>query len=167
MRLEIFNPSGVFETIQTTSSGSHIVGVADNSDAATGDIGEVIPAALAQGSLITLTTNTPANVTSIILTPGDWEITGVVDYLPAATTTVISLQQASSTTTANFDGTQDADSVSALCGGVPNSQMRLPIPTRRIQVSGPASVTVYLVTRAIFGTSTLKAWGSINARRMR
>lgn len=124
------------------------------------------------GNITNMSTMDNLNVTGavfipIVLTPGDWDVTGVADFLCSAGTTVTSLQCASSTTNGDFDGTQDADAVYQHAGANLSGQERIPIPTRRIQITDPASQIIYLVVRAIFGTSTAFAWGSIRARRVR
>lgn len=56
----------------------NIRGASTNSTPPTGYVGEVISSVIPFASAISLTTNTPANITSITLTPGDWDLWGNV-----------------------------------------------------------------------------------------
>src|SRR5690349_16625741 len=65
-----------------------LAGTATNDDAAAGKIGEYIESEVLSGSAVSLTTNTAANITSISLTAGDWDVWGAAVYqLGSGTTT--------------------------------------------------------------------------------
>lgn len=59
--------------ILTTGGKSNILGIVDGSNAPAGDIGEEITSG-ASPVIVAFSTLTNTNVTSITLTPGDWEI---------------------------------------------------------------------------------------------
>ena len=64
-----------------TITNPAIIGTTTNDDAAAGKIGEYQSAGIGFGSAISLTTATPANVTSISLTAGDWDVSGVIYFV--------------------------------------------------------------------------------------
>jgi hypothetical protein len=141
-----------------------VQGTATNDNAAAGYIGEYISSVVAIGSAIALATNTAATITSISLSPGDWDVFGDIDFHPAATTAStyyiggISLINATLGTTE----TTVASPFAIATTGVDASQT---IPVIRISVA--VQTTVYLVTTAGFTVSTMIAYGSLKARRMR
>ena len=147
------------------SSAYPTVGTITNDNAPAGAVGEYITATLASGSAVALTTAVTANVTSISLTPGDWDVAGIVDYTPGATTSISSWAQGSSTTTAVL-GPQDSFSKTALAAEVPTAvSYGEVIPTVRYSLA--VTTTIFLVTQAAFTLSTLSAYGTIRARRVR
>lgn len=127
-------------------------------------IGQFISASLANGSAITLTTNVPASVTSIALTTGDWDVTGNVDFLPGASTSVTNFLYGVSSTAAAF-GTQETSGSLYLAANVPGANViSFACPTVRFNIT--STTTIYLVAQAAFTASTLKAYGVIRARRV-
>src|SRR5579863_4104971 len=79
-----------------------ILGTSGTAAAAAGSVGEIIRSTIPSGSAVALTTATPANVTSVALTPGDWDVWGVVDFNPAGTTSITQLISSMSLTTATL-----------------------------------------------------------------
>lgn len=142
-----------------------IAGVADNSLASAAQVGEEIASTIAVGSAVSLTSATAKTVTSISLTAGDWQIDGTVDYHPGTLTTASYLCSGSSTTTDALDAqdTFAADPFAVAAGlGIDPA---IPIPLRRVHLA--TTTTIYLVAKAAFATSTMTAYGTIHARRVR
>ncbi|PTB28843.1 hypothetical protein C9I56_11170 [Paraburkholderia caribensis] len=107
-----------------------------------------------------LTSGTTANVASLPLAAGTWDVSGTVVFNPAAATileTIIAGVSSSSATLSTPDTYQEQQL--ALSG---NSPFNLLAPTTRIVLANAA--TVYLVAQATFTTSTLSADGYIQAR---
>lgn len=152
------------KTIATT--GNTISGTVAADDAVAGTIGEVLSGTIATGSSVSLTTNTAATVTSVSLTAGDWDCTGVVDYTPGATTSITMLQQGISTTDATI-GAQDTFTLWATAANVPTAANDPAWATPVVRVNVGGTTTTYLVAKATFTVSTLKAYGSIRCRRVR
>lgn len=141
-------------------------GTATNDSAATGQVGEFVSNAIGSGSAISLTTSTPANITSISLTAGDWDVWGNIAFSPGATTTVSNLIASIGTTSASVGGfSQAASQLPFPASFVPNLVISVLPPAQRLSLS--ATTTVYLVANSSFATSTLSAYGSLNARRRR
>lgn len=145
----------------------NIVGVTTNSNAATGSVGEYVVANVAVASAVSLTTDMAANVTSISLTAGDWDVRGQIGFTPAATTTTTQFIAALSRTTAALPADASDDTQSETISNEPstaNQSNVLPLATARMSLSG--TTIVYLVARSTFGISTNKAYGWISARRI-
>src|SRR5690348_13475523 len=68
-----------------------LVGTATNDNAAAGQIGEVISSTVLIADKVPLANGTPKTITSIILTPGDWDVWGNVAWVSDTTTTATSL----------------------------------------------------------------------------
>jgi hypothetical protein len=164
--------SGAFTTISATGTitpnqTSGIVGTTTNNNANAGSIGEYISSTILVGSAVSLTSGTPANVTSISLTAGDWDVWGTIATSPAGTTTQSVIQGCISTTSATFPAApgNGAWALLPFNTGSAGQPIVLPLGTGRISVS--TTTTVYLVIQSTFGVSTDTGYGFIGARRRR
>jgi hypothetical protein len=140
-----------------------IVGTTAAGNATAGNLGEYVPSLIASGSAVSLTTATAANVTSISLTAGDWDVGGNVNFTET-TSTVTARSAGISTTTA----TLPTDGSEAYCGvqSTLTSEINtISLPRKRINVS--STTTVYLVGSATFSAGTCAGFGTITARRVR
>lgn len=148
-----------------TITTPNVVGTNTNNNAAAGSVGEFVSSQVLSGSAVALANATAANVTSISLTAGDWDVYGVVQSAPAGTTTMTQLVGAVTTTSATFTlpGSPGRFShpYSTAAGVAPGGATG---PTR---LSLGATTTVYLVAQATFAVSTCAAYGFIGARRIR
>ena len=158
--------TGAFTTLSTTglytpSSTVGIKGTTAGDNAQAGSLGEFITAT---GSSVALTTTTPANVTSISLTAGDWDVTGTMLFSPAGTTTTSLLQASINTTSATVSSNfyQNTYDPEARAAGIGLTQT---LPTVRMNLA--ATTTIYLVGLANFAVSTMAASGYLRARRVR
>ncbi len=160
--------AGKFTTLQATSaitpsSTAGIVGTTTNDNANAGSIGEY---ATNSTSGTSLTTATAANATSVSLTAGDWDVSGVIRFNPGGSSTISNFTVGISTTSATF-------------GTIPNTVQALLIPftgasgqnhaiaTPTVRISVASTTTVYLVALCSFSASTMTADGFIRARRVR
>lgn len=140
-------------------------GTTTNDNALAGNPGEYIESVIVSGSAVSLTTSTAANVTSISLTAGDWDVVGNVLFVTTATTSITQAAASINNVSATMDTISFAQStVPAMVPGV-DTPFALAPNTRRYSLS--ATTTVYLVARAFFTASTLTAYGKISARRVR
>src|SRR5574337_1898836 len=87
---------------QAQPVSADILGTTTNDDAAAGYIGEVISSNIAVGSAVSLSSGTIANITSISLTAGDWDVYGWASSNVAGTTTITQFAAGGSTTTADL-----------------------------------------------------------------
>lgn len=115
------------------------------------------------------TTATYQNLTSIVLTTGDWDISAFFTYssnsatITAASNAIFVI----STTTASASGATEGKNISYVpqAGLLGTSLFSGAIPSYRVTVSG--TVTYYLNTQATFTVGNPQFVGSINAKRAR
>jgi hypothetical protein len=128
-------------------------------------VGEYLSAQLLLASAVSLSNGVAANVLSLALTAGDWDVSGVVAYHSATGTTIPSdVKQGFSTTSATM-GAQGTYTYDYIGLAITDDPFYL-TPTDRIQVP-PGGATIYLVSQADFTVSTLTAYGNLRARRAR
>ena len=158
---DVANPAGYQTAAQVATTPR--TGTTTNDNAAAGQIGEFISSNVPAGSAVPLTSTSPANVTAISLTAGDWDVNGNVRESIAGGTTgtylvgVISLATASLT---EVTGGYSMTGQSAL--GTPAA-----VAVGPVRVSVAATTTVYLNAQAMFAGGTMAAYGYIRARRVR
>jgi hypothetical protein len=140
-----------------------ILGVTDASNATAGNDGEFVSSLIASGSAVSLTTATAANITSISLTAGDWDVEGNIDF-SASTATVTGTSGGISTTTATVP-TDGSEVYSGVQVTLLSENDAVTLPRKRISISG--TTTVYLVGKSTFSAGSVSAFGSITARRVR
>lgn len=144
--------------------GINVSGTGTNDNAPVGYYGEYVgPALVAIGAPVSLTNNTAANVTSISLTAGDWDVTALAS-VTETTSTVTARIAGISTTSATLptDGSEGYNGVQSTLTSETNS---IPLNRKRISVSG--TTTVYLVEKVTFSAGTAGAFGALDARRVR
>lgn len=153
-----FNSSNKINT--TTQVGGTVQGGQTQAPSA-GFLGESISSANTAGTA--LTTATPANITTIALTAGVWDVSGMIQFDPGAATTntytrcSISLVSATNGTSGN-NMLQGSKAVGGSSSGV------AAVLQYRILASG--ATTVYLVADAAFSGGTLTGLGRISATRV-
>lgn len=153
-----------FDGIDTgLSSRLARAGTTTNDDAAAGDIGEYISSTVASASAVALTTSTAANVTSISLTAGDWDVSTQGYYTVSVSASDIRV--GISTTSATFPSFAAGAGSQSIISGPNFSTTALGNGPFRISLSG--TTTVFMVVFATFGAGTVSAHGTIRARRVR
>ncbi len=142
-------------------------GVTDASSASAGTVGQVISSSVDVGSAVSLTTGTPANVTSISLTAGDWDVYGSVGFSVNVLTTIGGLSAAIGTTSATLPlASSISGCVTTIGTTLTTGESQIVTPgSCQINVSG--TTTVYLVAQMTFAVNTAAAYGIIWARRRR
>lgn len=151
-----------FTAIQTTALA--ILGDVTGGNATAGQIGEYISSdASYPGGAITSTVS--ANITSISLTAGDWDVEGIVGLAPAAGTTTSQLRGWVSSTSVKANP-NELDGLINSGAAVPAAQISGG-PTGAVRFALATTTTVYLSVNATFAVSTMQAFGFIRARRVR
>lgn len=153
-------------TIPAARTNGHQNGTATNDNAAAGEIGEYISSSIPVGSAVSLTSGNPANITSVSLTAGDWDVCGNVVFQPAGGTTQSANIAWISTTSAALPtlpngGAYQQFSVAVAAG------LTVVLQTGCMRQSLSGTTTVYLSGLANFAVSTETAYGFIGARRAR
>lgn len=138
-------------------------GTTTNNNAAAGVIGEYVSSLVPIGSPQSLTTNTAANVTSITLTAGDWDVVFLAS-VTETTSTVTARTAGISATSATLptDGSEGYNGVQSVVTSETNS---IPVARTRMNLSG--TTTIYAVEKVVFSAGTAGGFGSLNARRPR
>jgi hypothetical protein len=147
-----------------------IVGVSNGSNAAAGTVGEYLSSIVLTTSAISLTSGTEANVTSISLTAGDWDVWAEGWFNAAATTTITELAVGININSTGLQGVPQDQTAVAVAGSFSAGLARAPsivIPTAPCRVSVSATTTYYLNVNSAFAVSTLAAYGKLCARRGR
>ncbi len=146
-----------------------LTGQPDNSSTTpTGKIGEFVSGAIEFDAPVSLTTNVDANVTSISLTPGDWDVWGIVYFSGGATTIVTNLVVSVSPTSATQNTGNGRWASEVYASETIFSASRVPsLALAQTRFILSATTTYYLTARASFTVSTCTAYGIIQARRRR
>lgn len=143
------------------SSTTGIIGTTTNNSAAAGSVGEIISNTVLAGSAVSLSTSMAADVTSIALTAGDWDVYGNVTAVASIALQTyyswVSLTSATAPDLALRSGRSPTTSDTVVMG----------MPTPYIQISVATTTTVYLSVATTFGSGSCAASGSIFARRAR
>lgn len=140
-----------------------LVGTTTNDNSTAGNVGEYVSALIAVGSPVSLTTATGANVTSISLTSGDWDVEGNVNF--TETTATASARSAGITTTSATIPTDGSEAYCGVQSTLTSELNTIALTRKRISISG--TTTVYLVGKATFSAGTVSGFGSLSARRVR
>lgn len=149
------------------TGGVTLLGTSTNDSAAAGYVGQIIETTVLAGAAVALTTATAADVASVALTAGDWDVWGNIVTAPAAGTTTSALDGWISSTSATKPTKPNAGAYASILGitVAANGILTLPVGMRRISVAAPT--TVYLGIECAFAVSTMGAYGYIGARRVR
>lgn len=157
-----FGAGGTIGAVGYSSTGQ-VAATATNDDAATGKVGEFLSQTVAFASRISLSSNTPANIASLSLTAGDWDVSGVVvASMTSATSTSLTLGIGTASATVGPIGTYTQLNPATTTASY---QYFYPTPTVRVSISSTS--TVYLVVNVIFSAGTIDGFGYIRARRVR
>ncbi len=142
-------------------------GVTNGVDAAAGLVGEVIMSTVLAASAVSLASGTAANVTSIALTAGDWMVSGSVAFALGGTTTVQYQTGAVHSVSATMPTYERGVSNLVEHGTTINTATPTVADISPIHVNLSAGQTWYLIARSGFGASTMTAYGTIPAVRIR
>jgi hypothetical protein len=137
-------------------------GVTDGSDAKPGEIGEFIFANRTTALSVGIATTT--DLTSITLSPGDWDVTGAVSFQGDSYTGGTDLHAWVNTVSAT-EPSGDTGGKTMIATSAAGLYNLFPIPPLR--VSSASSVTIYLSCYTNYGAGTMLVKGMVRARRMR
>jgi hypothetical protein len=140
----------------TPSQTAGIVGTTTSNSANAGSVGEFIDSAATNVTVGTSATN----LTSISLTAGDWDVSGIVQFYGGGAVTFVS--GAINTTSASFAGTSLGKSqvfgATYAAGGIGAATL----PSLRYSVS--TTTTLYLIGSL---SASQQCYGYVSARRIR
>lgn len=154
--------SGILTNCTGLPSGSGILCSNTNNNASSGQLGEFISSIIPSGSAITAPSNLQRNVTSISLTPGDWDVWGNI-YWPNTGTSCNVIAASSSLVS---DTLADLSLRSQLTsGGTLFGNTSIIVPYQRYSLS--ITTTIYLVGFIGNSSGNGTVCGAIYARRAR
>lgn len=136
-------------------------GTQTNTTPPTGFIGETVSSTVALGSAITLTNNIAANVTTISLTAGVWDIACLCQLNGTLTGTSFDV---SISTTSATGGSLGDNRITTPTVSTVNADNGISIAGYRQLLN--ATTTIYLVAIALFTVGTAKSYGRISATRV-
>lgn len=147
-----------------------LIGTATNNSAGAGGVGEYVTAnGGSSASPTSLTSVTAANLCSISLTAGDWDVefTSNFQFLNASTSYTQLIASISTTSATTDNSSADGYSATSNSGNVPGLNTIITVKAGRKRISIASTTTVYGVVNQVFSVSTLGAWGQCRARRVR
>lgn len=150
--------------IGMVASAGQLLGTNTNDAASAGNVGQFVTSFVAEGSAVSMSTGVNTNITSISLTAGDWDVSGMLLYV--GTASGISGYTICATSTTGGVGTlgQNKNSL-AFAGSIASAESGITLPP--IRVSLASTTTYYLVGSIGFSGGTATTFGSISARRVR
>jgi hypothetical protein len=141
---------------------------ATNDDATAGNLGEYAFSQIASGAAVPLVSGTIADITSIPLSPGDWDVWANVVSAPAPTTTASILRAWIHTISATDPGAPNSGAYllnqSAMGAGLAQAYS---LGMRRLSVPTGPNATAFLSIQMTFAVATMGAYGFLGARRAR
>jgi hypothetical protein len=115
-------------------------------------------------SPVSLSTGVTSNITSIVLTPGTWHVTGAVGFIITGNCTQIN--GGSSAVSANLPSTARR-LLQKYASPTINATNVGAIPSRVVAVASGTTTTLYLVAQTTFTTGTVDAFGELIAYRIK
>ena len=155
----VFNPTTVN---RGTFDGGQYQGRNTNTAPSAGMLGEAIRSAVTAGSPVTLSNGTPANLTSISLTAGIWDVSAIGCINGTLTGTLLYLDI--NTTSATLSTRYGDSQMSTPYMSTVVTYNTLTVPSYRISLA--ATTTVYAVMQCNFTVGTCTAFGRISAVRV-
>lgn len=144
-----------------TADPGHVPGIATNTNASAGEVGEIITATATTG---TLSSGTSTNVTSITLTAGDWDITAGYNAIGSSNPSVTDIWCSINTATpTNVNIAGQSFRIRGLTMTDPVASGAL----GPLRVSIASSTTYYLNTAVTYTGGSFAVTGVLRARRMR
>lgn len=149
--------TATFSGALTPSTTAGVVGTTAANNTNAGSVGEYLSAINSAGT--TMVSATPLNLTSLVLTAGDWDVTGSGQFTCSGGATIYGI--AANTTSATFPSFGQYATINGTgLGGV-----TLAIPVTRFNVS--VSTTIYGVGQQTCASGTLTGYAMLRARRIR
>lgn len=153
------------KTLWVDNGGKVVIpGRTDAGSAAAGNIGELISSTVLVGSAVALTNNTAANITSISLTAGEWDVSGVAILNPGGSTVLTSVFGWINTVSATPPTPPGSGGYAAWAGSATASIIAQCVGPRQLSLS--STTTVYLGILANFTSTAPGGYGFIRARRI-
>ena len=142
-------------------------GTATNDNACTTCAGAFLSSNVIVASAVSLTTATPKDITTLTLTAGDWDVSGMCETQPTGGAVVTGFICAIGPTLNTLNTTVSDSSAFSLDSSTQAASANLSLATDTARISLAGSATYHLVAQATFASGTVGGFGKIRARRMR
>lgn len=156
-------------TITTTGTcftTGQFPGIASNTAATSGNVGEVISTSVAVGSAVSATSGTPVSYASISLPAGDWDVWSNVVSAPAGGTTTTIAGCWVDTVNSGFPTVPNGGSYT-FAAALPGAGQNSATACGQRQYLLNTTTTIYAMCDLIFSGGTNACYGFIGARRRR
>lgn len=160
------NPTFVFAPSGASNLTNGIVGTTSANNANAGNVGEFISANAS--STTPTTSNVYQTLASISLPPGDWDVTGQLEFINGTATVATRLTALLSLINNSADTFANGGGYTLTTSLVASGTYESALNRRRINVS--TTTTVYLVGKLVYTTLSTATYGVdtfISARRIR
>lgn len=172
---DLVNPSMTIAGHAVALGGTQVIASSDLTTynagigpAGAGQLGELITSTVASGSPVSIaSTGATVNITSISLTAGDWDVEGMVCFAPAASTSITLMAGMITATSATFVTPPAGGHFNMFSAALVPGANFPSFPVGRTVVNISATTPIYLIATANFTVSTIGAFGTISARRVR
>jgi hypothetical protein len=154
---------GGLAQIGNANGGIAITGSNTNDSASAGYVGEYKSSVVPSGSAVSLTNNVNANITTLSLTAGDWDVWGTADF--SISSGAASLGGWINTTSATQPASPNGASIVQTTSSSFTATNGFTVGITRISIA--STTTVYLSANASFVAGTVVAFGFLGARRVR
>jgi len=160
-------PYSLLQEQATKVPSSGLLGTLTNDNAAAGVVGEVISLDVLIADEVALTSNVITDLGTIVLTPGDWDVSGFVGFDCAGVTADwLRYGPALPGFTSLFYQTQIGSAIFGPPVGF-NDIVSFPCSVSRLKVAAATTLTVHLLALALFSVGSVFAYGKLVARRAR
>lgn len=159
--------AAIATTVAFSPTTGGLIGTTAADSASAGNVGEEIESAIATGSAVSLVSTTAKNITSISLTAGDWDVSGIIQYNAAGSASVTYLAAGLSTTTGTLDQTNGRTASISMVAIVPGVSPGFGLPFGPVRINITTTTTIFLVSNQTFTVGTLAGFGLLRARRIR
>lgn len=149
----------------TTPGNVTIKGVTTGSCAGSGNVGQCLSVNVPNGSAVSLTTATAANVTSLSLTAGNWLISGNVCFAPGTGASSSFNMAWLSTTTAAVPTSPNAGAETIQNAAIVQSNGTFCLPTGLTFQTVTTTTTMFMSALSTFSGGTMTAYGYLFAIR--
>jgi len=158
-------PSSTVATTQLATTAFVRQGTPTDDNAAAGQVGEYLAAQTLSTAAIPITSGVDTGVSTLALTPGDWDVWGSVGFTMSANNSTVARAWLNPT------GAATAPAVDQVGGHaimpIANNTAQSIMPITPLRVSVGTNTTIRLGTTVTTSGGTISAWGKIMARRAR
>jgi hypothetical protein len=130
-----------------------------------GTLGQQVRSYLPSAGAVSLSNNAATTITSIALTPGIWDITGIASFTTSGSLTITTMIAGLSIVGNGFVGNAQGDNTfNSNAFPVSGADQPIYIPAYRVNLA--SNQTYYLIGLADFSLGSISAYGRISAVRV-